>query len=83
MMWNKRTSTLASSLTVVTLTIMLVAIVIHKRRRGSSQTSGFLKQIRSRKQAANTMTGIDTHQLRGKISKTTIGWLGKSRRQLW
>ena len=83
MMRNKRTLTLAPSLTVVTLTIMVVAIVLHKRRRGSSQTSGFLTQIRSRKQADNTMTGIDRQQLRGKIPKTTIGWLGKSRRQLW
>jgi hypothetical protein len=83
MMWNKRTLTLESSLTVVTLTIMLLAIVLHKRRRKSSQTSVFLTQTRSRKQAANTMTGIDTQQLRGKIPKTMIGWLGKSRRQLW
>lgn len=83
MMCNKRTLTLASSLTVVPLTIMLVAIVLHKRRRESSQTSGFLTQTRSRKQVANTITGIDRQQLRGKIPKTTTGWLGKSTRQLW
>ena len=83
MMCNKGTLTLASSLTVVPLTIMLVAIVLHKRRRESSQTSGFLTQTRSRKQVANTITGIDRQQLRGKIPKTTTGWLGKSTRQLW
>lgn len=83
MMCNKRTLTLASSLTVVPLTIMLVAIVLHKRRHESSQTSGFLTQTRSRKQVANTITGIDRQQLRGKIPKTTTGWLGKSTRQLW
>lgn len=84
MMCNKRTLTLASSLTVVPLTIMLVAIVLHKRRRESSQTSGFLTQTRSRKQGgANTITGIAMQQLRGKIPKTTTGWLGKSTRQLW
>ena len=82
-MCNKGTLTLASSLTVVPLTIMLVAIVLHKRRRESSQTSGFLTQTRSRKQVANTITGIDRQQLRGKIPKTTTGWLGKSTRQLW
>ena len=77
-------NTLASSLTVVPLTIMLVAIVLHKRWRESSQTSGFLTQTRSRKQVANTITGIDMQQLRGKIPKTTTtGWLSKGRRQLW
>jgi hypothetical protein len=74
---NKNTLTLASSLTVVPLTIMLVAIVLHKRSRKSSQTSVFLTQTRSRKQVANTMTGIDRQQLRGKIPKTTIGALAR------
>ena len=80
-MSDKNTLTLASSLTVVPLTIMLVAIVLYKRRRKYSQTSGFLTQTRSRKQGgAITMTGIDRQQLRRKIPKTTTGWLGKSTR---
>jgi hypothetical protein len=83
MMSDKNTLVLASSLTVVPLTIMLFAIVLHKRWRESSQTSGFLTQTRSRKQVADTITGIDMQQLRGKIPKTTTGWLSKSRRQLW
>lgn len=83
MMSDKNTLALASSLTVIPFTIKLVAIVLHKRWRESSQTSGFLIQTRSRKQVANTITGIDRQQLRGKIPKTTTGWLGKSRRQLW
>ena len=83
MMSDKNTLALASSLTVIPFTIMLVAIVLHKRWRESSQTSGFLTQTRSRKQVANTITGIDRQQLRGKITKTTTGWLGKSTRQLW
>lgn len=83
MMSDKNTLALASSLTVIPFTIMLVAIVLHKRWRESSQTSGFLTQTRSRKQVANTITGIDRQQLRGKIPKTTTGWLGKSTRQLW
>jgi hypothetical protein len=84
MMSDKNTTlALASSLTVIPFTTMLVAIVLHERWRESSQTSGFLIQTRSRKQVANTITGIDRQQLRGKITKTTTGWLGKSRRQLW
>jgi hypothetical protein len=83
MMSDKNTLVLASSLTVVPLTIMLVAIVLHKRWRESLQTSGFLTQTISRKQIANTITGIDMQQLRGKIPKTPTGWLSKSRRQLW
>jgi hypothetical protein len=81
MMSDKNTLTLASSLTVVPLTIMLVAIVLHQRSRKYLQTSGFLTQTRSRKQGgANTITAIDRQQLRGKIPKTTTGWLGKSTR---
>jgi hypothetical protein len=83
MMSDKNKLALASSLTVIPFTIMLVAIVLHKRWRESSQTSGFLIQTRSRKQVANTITGIDRQQLSGKITKTTTGWRGKSRRQLW
>jgi hypothetical protein len=74
-MSNKNTLTLASSVIVVSLTIMQVAIVLHKRRTKSSQTSQFLTQTRSRKQGANTMTGIDRQQLWEKIPKITTGAL--------
>jgi hypothetical protein len=41
MMSDKNTLTLASSLTVVPLTIMLVAIVLYKRRRESANIGVF------------------------------------------
>ena len=78
MMWKKRTLVLGLSLTVVTLTIiMLTALVLHKTRRKSSQTSGFLTQTRSRKQAANTMAGIERRQLRGKIQRQQLVGLAR------
>ena len=66
---NRRTLTLASTLTAVPLVMMLVAILLHKRRRKSSGTPGFLPQTTSLKQGANTMTGIDKHGLKEKSQK--------------
>src|SRR5918998_4495066 len=75
MMWNKSTITLASSLTAVPLAIMLVAVVLHKRRRTSSRTSGFITQTRSIKQNANTMTGTDRQQLKRKSQRQqSVPW---------
>jgi hypothetical protein len=76
-MSNKNTLTFASSLIIVSLTIMQIAIVLHKRRAKSSRTSRFLTQTRSRKQGANTMTDIDRRQLREKIPKITTGALAR------
>jgi hypothetical protein len=66
---NRRTLTLASSLAAVPLVMMLVAILLHKRRRKSSGTSGFLPQTTSLKQGANTMTGIDGQGLKEKSQR--------------
>jgi hypothetical protein len=66
---NRRTLTLASSLSAVPLVLILVAILLHKRRHKSSRTSGFLPQPRSLKQGANTMTGIDRQGLKEKSQR--------------
>src|SRR5215203_5327259 len=66
---NKRTLILASSLTAISLAILLVASAIHRRKRKSPRTHGFLGQIRSTKGVDTTSSITYRQQLREKSQR--------------
>src|SRR5215203_3082412 len=66
---NKRTLILASSLTAISLAILLVASAIHRRKRKSPRTHGFLGQTRSTKGVDTTSSITYRQQLREKSQR--------------
>jgi hypothetical protein len=66
---NKRTLILASSLTIISLATLLVAIAIHRRKRKSPRTHGFLGQTRSTKGVDTTSSITYRQQLREKSQR--------------
>jgi hypothetical protein len=67
---NKRTLILASSLTTISLaTLLLVASAIHRRKRKSPRTHGFLGQTRSTKGVDTTSSITYRQQLREKSQR--------------
>ena len=53
---NKRAVIIASSLAAIPLTVLLIAAATHRGRRKSLQTSGFLRQTRSKTSVNTTAT---------------------------
>jgi hypothetical protein len=66
---NKRTLILVSSLTTISLATLLVAIAIHRRKRKSPRTHGFLGQTRSTKGVDTTSSITYRQQLREKSQR--------------
>jgi hypothetical protein len=65
---NKRTLILASSLAAISLATLLVASALHRRRRKSLRTHGFLGQTGSTK-GVNTTSATDGQQLKEKSQR--------------
>lgn len=67
---NKRTLILVSSFATISLSTLLVATAIHRRRHKSPRTRGFLQQTRSTKGVnTTTTTAIVKEQLKEKFSE--------------